>query len=212
MTVNESSLRELNAAQTVSETDPFTERRYAQFASMLSDAKTVLDVGCNIGRGGEVLRSRLPGLRALHGVDFVTERLDALPPGLYDETFDVAVEKLRAPLRYDGVVAGEVIEHVPYDELDSFLGAIWNMLAPNGLLLLTTPNPHYLLLKRRSGGSVLGGSHLSVHCPVALAQYLRYRGFAIDALMGSGRISSLIGTRFPLSVYGSYLVKARRAE
>ena len=210
MVVTNDSLRALNAAQTVSETDPFTERRYAQFASLLVGCRAALDVGCNTGRGGSVLRSRLPSLETLHGVDLVPERLASLPPAIYDETFAARVEELPASSSYDAIVAGEVIEHVPYESLYTFLVALRNMLRPNGLLLLTTPNPHYVLLKRRAGGSVFGGSHLSAHCPVALAQYLRYLGFGVDAVMGTGRISTLIGTRFPLPLYGSYLVKARR--
>ena len=113
-------------------------------------------------------------------------------------------------MRYDAVLAGEVIEHVPYDSLEAFLTAIRAVLRPGGLFLLTTPNPHYLLLQRRAGGSVLGEWHVSVHCPVALEQYLRHLGFAVEAVRGTGRVSTLMGGRFPLCVYGSYLVKARR--
>ena len=209
MVVTNDSLRALNAAQTVSETDPFTERRYAQFASLLVGCRAALDVGCNTGRGGSVPAARLLSRDAAWSRPR-PERLASLPRAIYDETFAARVEELPASSSYDAIVAGEVIEHVPYESLYTFLVALRNMLRPNGLLLLTTPNPHYVLLKRRAGGSVFGGSHLSAHCPVAMAQYLRYLGFGVDAVMGTGRISTLIGTRFPLPLYGSYLVKARR--
>jgi hypothetical protein len=46
-------LIELNRAQEISEVDTFTESRYRQFVRRFQDhTQTVLDVGCNTGRGG----------------------------------------------------------------------------------------------------------------------------------------------------------------
>jgi hypothetical protein len=51
----------LNAAQTISETDFSTALyRHAQFARRLGSAMRILDVGCNTGRGGVVLRQAKP--------------------------------------------------------------------------------------------------------------------------------------------------------
>jgi 2-polyprenyl-3-methyl-5-hydroxy-6-metoxy-1,4-benzoquinol methylase len=107
---------------------------------------------------------------------------------------------------------GEVIEHVPLDAIDAVLDAAKRLLRPDGLILLTTPNPHYLLLRLRSGGTVLGGAHVSLHCPKALSQYLRYVGFVVEVLAGSGRVSARVGTRLPMFAYGSYLIVARLGD
>ena len=40
---------------------------------------------------------------------------------------------------FDTVVAGEVIEHIP--DLDSFMKEIHRILKPNGVLIISTPNP-----------------------------------------------------------------------
>ena len=59
-----SEIIELNRKQEVSEIDPFTERRYKQFVRHLPPhAHDVLDVGCNTGRGGVVMKTLRPSLR-----------------------------------------------------------------------------------------------------------------------------------------------------
>jgi 2-polyprenyl-3-methyl-5-hydroxy-6-metoxy-1,4-benzoquinol methylase len=112
---------------------------------------------------------------------------------------------------FDAMVMGELIEHVPYPALEQFVASAATVLAPGGRVLLTTPNPHALRLRLR-GGSVLGGAHVSVHCPAALSELLNHRGFRVVRIEGSGRLSRIIGVRFPLSLYGSYLLIAERHD
>jgi hypothetical protein len=48
-----SKYRKLNEKQKSAETDPFTEKRYEQFARhMPKSAVRILDIGCSTGRGG----------------------------------------------------------------------------------------------------------------------------------------------------------------
>ena len=83
MPYNDSDLMAANRAQFSSEVDDFTEERYAQFFRHLPpDAASVLDVGCNTGRGGAVLKRMAPGLH-LDGLDCVPERLDAVQEQIY---------------------------------------------------------------------------------------------------------------------------------
>lgn len=205
------SLERLNREQVVSESDPFTAGRYRQFAKGLpASTSRILDVGCNTGRGGSEIRRAFPAAQ-IHGLDLVPERLAKISPGIYDNLAAGLLQDYQPPDGpYDAVLMGELIEHVPYDELDALLAGIQKLLRPGGRLLLTTPNPHYFLLRIRSGGSVLGGPHVSVHCPTALTQYLTYVGFQVGGVKGSGRVSTRVGARLPLMVYGSYLVIARR--
>jgi predicted TPR repeat methyltransferase len=75
---------EINEAQTVSETDPFTIERYQQFYQHLPiSTKIILDVGCNTGRGGSVLRNLNKDLHII-GLDCLESRLEKIPPGIYD--------------------------------------------------------------------------------------------------------------------------------
>lgn len=199
----------LNAAQAVAETDSFTPHRYAHLARHLGDANRILDVGCGIGRGGAVLREARPAAH-IEGVELVAGRAARVPDGIYDAVTvgDLATLADGGP-RFDALVLGELIEHVPYPALEAFLASVAAVLTPGGRVVLTTPNPHYLFLRWR-GGSVLGGAHVSVHCATALAELLEVRGFRVLRVQGTGRVSGLLGAHFPLRLYGSYLLVAER--
>lgn len=205
-------LEQINREQSFSETDPFTERRYRQFARHLGGDFNgqVLDVGCNTGRGGRAFKEARPGVQ-LDGVELLADRIARAPDGVYRNLYtgllgDVPEET--GP--YDALLMGELIEHVPFALLDDLVEQSTRLLSPGGRLMLTTPNPHYILLRLRSGGTVLGGAHVSVHCPVALEQYLAWKGMDVEAATGSGQVSGLLGEKLPLALYGSYLLIARK--
>lgn len=204
-------LAQRNRLQTVSEADPFTEQRYRQFLAWLpAGCREVLDVGCNTGRGGQVLKQARPELR-LRGLDIVPERLARLPAKVYDDTVCGSATAMPLPDEsLHAVLAGEFVEHLPPRAVPDFLHEAFRVLALRGVLLLTTPNPGDL--KRRwRGASILGGAHLSQHHPQALALQLRMAGFGQVHVRGSGRVSGWLGTRFPwLAAYGSYLVCAEK--
>ena len=59
MPYSDTELTSANKGQTVSESDTFTFDRYNQFSRHLPlECVRILDVGCNTGRGGEVLKSQ----------------------------------------------------------------------------------------------------------------------------------------------------------
>jgi len=201
----------LNRAQQQSETDRFTVRRYQQFVRHFpAGTRDVLDVGCNTGRGGSVMKALVPTLR-LTGIDCVPERVAALDSLVYSENICGSADKIPlASDSFDAIVSGEFLQALPPDVVNGTLCEFFRLLKPKALLLLTTPNPHYLKNKF-SGSSVLGGAHLSQHYPENLRRRLRDIGFSGVKVRGSGQVSSIIGERFPFrSVYGSYLVRARK--
>lgn len=203
---------ELNLLQPESENDPFTEDRYRQFYRFFpKSVSKVLDVGCNTGRGGRVLKSMDAHLM-IYGLDAVKDRLDRLPVSVYQErvhglSTSIPVEDGS----FDVVVAGEFIEHLYHRDVDKTLEEIFRILKIDGRLLLTTPNP-YDWKRRFRGRSVLGGAHVSQHFPDALKWKLKMMGFANVRVYGSGKVSRYLGSRFPLlSVYGSYLATADKS-
>jgi len=201
----------LNREQDVSETDPFTERRYQQFLRHLSlHTRDVLDVGCNTGRGGAVMKALRPTLR-ITGVDCVAERVAALDSLSYDSKICGVTHTLPLPANsFDAIVAGELIEHLSPDLVFLTLCEFFRLLRLKGQLLLTTPNPRYLK-HRLAGTSVLGGAHISQHYIGNLKRRLKDVGFSSIKIRGSGRVSITLGELFPFrAVYGSYLAKAKK--
>lgn len=206
-----SEIVELNRRQEVSEIDPFTERRYKQFVRYLPpNAHDVLDVGCNTGRGGVVMKALRPDLR-ITGLDCVPERVEALDPKIYDARICNFTQSISAPSdSFDAIVAGEFIEHLPTDQVDTTLCEFFRVLRLQGRLILTTPNPHYIrhFIEKTS---VLGGAHISQHFIKSLRLRLAAVGFSRTTIRGSGRVSSMLGEHFPIrAVYGSYLAYASK--
>ncbi|MEQ1806974.1 MAG: class I SAM-dependent methyltransferase [Burkholderiaceae bacterium] len=201
----------LNAAQVESESDPFTETRYKQFARWISPtARDLLDVGCNTGRGGLALKAALPGL-AIVGLDLVEARLDRLPRAAYSRAICGSAAAIPcADDAFDAVVAGEFIEHLrPLDAM-AFFHEAFRVLRIGGVLALTTPNPSDIK-RRLRGKSVLGGSHVSQHHQEALVLQFQMAGFGSVSVRGTGKVSWYLGTRFPLKwLYGSFLVAGRK--
>lgn len=203
------SYETLNTAQVVSETDSFTADRYRQFyKSFPKDARTVLDIGCNTGRGGQVLKQASASL-TISGLDCVKDRLERLPKDTYTQTvYGLSTEIPVKDDSFDVVLAGEFIEHLYINDVDKTLGEIFRVLKVGGRLLLTTPNPQDYK-KRMRRESVLGGAHVSQHFASALKQKLRMMGYSNVRVYGSGKVTRYLGYHFPLlNIYGSYLLSA----
>lgn len=208
----QTSYEQLNEQQVVSEGDPFTIERYRQFWRHLSPhTQVVLDIGCNTGRGGKVLKQSEPKLQ-IFGLDCVESRLANLPEGIYDrEICGYSTDVPLADASVDAIVAGEFIEHLYPEDVAQTIAEFYRLLKPHGKLLLTTPNPEYLRLKL-TNGSVLGGAHVSEHYPANLKHQLATANFTKIKICGSGKVSRLVGEGFPiLSIYGSYLVIAEKS-
>ena len=202
---------QINRLQKNSEDNPLTPARYRQFVRHFpGHPETVLDVGCNNGRGGVVIKEMLGNNLKLYGVECVRERIEQIPAGIYESVFYGLADKIPLDDRsVDVVVAGEIIEHVQPREVDAVVFELFRILKIGGRLLLTTPNPGYLR-NRIMQRSVLGDiGHVSQHHPNSMKTRLLLAGFSRVRLRGSGRAASYLGEKFPLLFpYGIYLVSA----
>jgi ubiquinone/menaquinone biosynthesis C-methylase UbiE len=206
--LTETNYQLLNKQQAHSESDSFTEERYTIFSKYFpGNTNTVLDLGCNTGRGGRVLKSLNRNLHIV-GLDCVEERLACLNSEIYSEKIcsistSIGVEDSI----FDVVVAGEFIEHLLPSDVTKTLDEIFRILKVGGRVLLTTPNPYYIRLKF-SSKRVLGASHRSQHFPDCLRTRLRMVGFSNVKIRGNGKMTRYFGhrLRYPLSLFGSYLI------
>ena len=199
----------LNEQQLVSETDSFTEKRYHQFSRFIpssSRAVSILDIGCNTGRGGRVLRRMFPNAH-LTGIDVVENRLKIIPQGLYDALMVGSITRIALPdASLDFILAGEVIEHISPADLSVVLCELRRVLKPSGKLLMTTPNPESFLVKAGRDHVFQDPSHLSI-MPIGIHKNLLHEcGFTTIKIFGSGKAIRIFPHWFPLmGVFGSYL-------
>ena len=115
--------------------------RQRVYLRVLAGRAPVLDVGCGRGELLELLRD--DGIEA-RGVDMDPAMVEHCVAKGLDVALGDAVEYLLAS--DDGsqgaVVAAQVIEHLPYPELLRFLRTTLAKLAPGGVMIIETVNPH----------------------------------------------------------------------
>lgn len=199
---------QLNAQQEISERDPFTEERYRQFYRFFpKNAATVLDIGCNTGRGGQVLKSLNQKLQ-ISGLDCVKDRLDQLPSQVYDQgIYGLSTDIPSDDRTFDVVIAGEFIEHIYPIDVDKTLAEIFRVLKIGGRFILTTPNPLDIKKKIRGESIMDDASHVSQHFHDALKLKLKMMGYSRIRVCGSGKVTRYLGYNFPsLAIYGSYMI------
>lgn len=197
-----------NIRQLVAELDPFTVERHRQFARQLPDGDVhVLDVGCSTGRGGiEIVRARPSAV--LWGLDIVQHRLDDLP-----KVYSTRIRGLSTAIPIDDeiidvILAGEFLEHLRPQDVDSTIYEFHRILKVGGRVILTTPNPNAIKL-RMLRRSIYGPGHLTQHHASILRTRLRMHGFKNAKVRGSGKATRYIGEHVPfLPLYGSYMIRA----
>lgn len=112
-------------------------------AARLAPGRRVLDVACGEGYGTEMLARG--GARTAIGADVdgpTVERANARYSGEFDQA-DIAALPFDDD-SFDLIVSFETIEHVP--DAGSALTELARVLAPGGLLLISTPNTHEYLV------------------------------------------------------------------
>jgi ubiquinone/menaquinone biosynthesis C-methylase UbiE len=198
-----------NRDQLISENDPFTEERYDQMSLYLPVGKiTVLDVGCGTGRGGGKIKKNRPDATII-GMDCVPERIEKLDKKIYQNNIVGFTENIKLEERsIDAIVAGEFLEHVPPKQIQDTLCEFFRILKLGGVFCMTTPHPRYLRNRIWNRSVLTDPAHVTQHYPEILKKRLMEIGFSNIAIRGSGKVSRYLGDSFPLSFYGSYLLKA----
>jgi 2-polyprenyl-3-methyl-5-hydroxy-6-metoxy-1,4-benzoquinol methylase len=206
--MNNNELIIINKNQTISKTDTFTEERYRLFSCHIGQSvNKVLDFGCNTGRGGIILKQKNDNI-LLIGADIVQERLQKIPAHIYDQIIDLSKNNIEDQVdNVDAIVAGEVIEHIPFLQFIDYMESFKKTLNKGGMILLTTPNPNSFLVKIGRKSVLNDPSHVNIMDKHFLKSLLSKIGFGDIKIYGSGKATKIFGEKFPLfNVYGSYLI------
>jgi 2-polyprenyl-3-methyl-5-hydroxy-6-metoxy-1,4-benzoquinol methylase len=157
----------------------------------LTRGPRVLHVGCcgnrlpqTPGDWGDFAHGQLvdAGFDVL-GCDISDDGLAWMREHGYDAVY-LDAEHLEGELRFDTIVAGELIEHLENPGL--FLAGCARLLEPHGRLILSTPNPfsvfYSLIFLKDGSGRPFHYEHTGWFCGQTLAQRLERAGLRVEEI------------------------------
>jgi SAM-dependent methyltransferase len=172
---------------------PLVRDRHAWLEDLCRGVGRVAHLGCtdspyttDLLEAGALLHARLVRVAEVTGIDVDDDGLELLRAALPGERFLRADVSTGAPeserRRYDLVIAGEVLEHVP--DADTFLRGCRELLAPGGRLCVTVPNAccPKIGLRALAGRESVHPDHRVYYGPRTLARTLAGAGFETDSL------------------------------
>ncbi len=159
--------------------------RQLAYLPVLSARRRVLDVGC--GRGEFLDLMRDAGVKAT-GIDLDGAMVEhCLSKGLAVEQADAVAFLQGLPSgSLDAVFAAQVIEHLSYADLLGFLRLACEKLAPSGILIVETVNPHCPQALKNFWIDPTHRNPLFPETVVALCRLTGYAGAYIWYPQGSG--------------------------
>ncbi len=119
----------------------FILARYKFVAKMFSGMKRVMEVGCADAFGTRVVRQEVPEVVATDFDPVFIERNNQRISSKWPIVFKVH-DMMAGPLaeNFDGVYAVDVIEHIPVQHEDQFVGNLASSLNPHGVCLVGSPS------------------------------------------------------------------------
>jgi 2-polyprenyl-3-methyl-5-hydroxy-6-metoxy-1,4-benzoquinol methylase len=158
------------------------------FVAKFCQGKDVLDIGC-VQHDPQAYRSRFWVHKAVAKVAKSVIGLDLHEGGvkvLQAQGFNVITanaESFELDRAFDVIVAGDIIEHL--GNLNGFLLSCKSHLAPQGRLLVSTPNPWYWRNTVKAALSMEVNNnpeHVCWVCPRTLRQLVRRHGMDVGAI------------------------------
>ncbi|WP_448529699.1 methyltransferase domain-containing protein [Raineya sp.] len=126
-------------SNTIISDNPIHQRLFfAYWAASQIISGNVLEIGCGLGRGLEVIFPKCDSYTALDKNEQLIEHLQAkYPQHRFITHYIPPLESLEDD-SFDYVLCFQVIEHIPNDKL--LIEEIYRVLRPKGKLILSTPN------------------------------------------------------------------------
>lgn len=175
--------------------------KFRTVAAELGSPARVLDIGCG---PGTFIGNYLPGIAAL-GLDISAAQIDYAT-----RTYGSAIHRfstrslgslLETAERYDAVTVVELIEHLTPAAAIRLLSEARALLAPGGVLVVTTPNYRSLWPLIELGVNAASPvnyleQHINKYCRRLLAEHLAaagYRDHSIRTAVGLAPFSAIFG-------------------
>jgi 2-polyprenyl-3-methyl-5-hydroxy-6-metoxy-1,4-benzoquinol methylase len=99
----------------------------------------ILDIGCGMGHFLEFLRDS--GYKSVRGIDRGDEAVEyCLSRNLQVEKADALSHLSHCPSTYDAIVLNDIIEHFTKPEMFDLIGACYEALRPNGVVIIKMVN------------------------------------------------------------------------
>ena len=161
-------------------------RKTYEEAAKVCAGKSVLDWGCNVGYGLQVLQS---SAASVAGLDISPRAVEAARKRLGSATVDIRhYDGARCSFpdaSFDVVTSFQVVEHI--SDYDTYFDEILRVLRPSGFLLLSTPNR---ALRLAPGMKPWNEFHVREFAPMELREFLG-RWFALVEVRGLFGIGEL---------------------
>ncbi len=164
----------------------FYRRKYEQAAMLakqfLKKSFVALDVGCGDGRMEELLA---PSVKHITGIDNQERPLQFARMMVTHKnvTFKKSGKKFSVGnSSMDAVVCFDVIEHIPLNQINGFLGEVKRILKKKGQFIVTTPNSKEL--RGRIFGHKVDPKHYQEFTIPELCTLLEKNGFTVTCKTG----------------------------
>ncbi len=185
--------------------EDFIQERQRPYLDLIGEHSPVLDVGCGRGEFLELLSQA--GIEA-RGIDLDSDMVARCrEKGLVVEQAD-AVSYLEAqPDGSLGVVfSAQLIEHLPYEELIRYFQLAERKLAPGGLFIAETVNPHSIQAFKTFWVDLTHRAPIFPEVAVTLARLHGFESGYVFFPLGTGELE------IDRSDQGEYAIVARRAS
>ncbi|MDT3428095.1 O-antigen chain-terminating methyltransferase [Paenibacillus forsythiae] len=159
--------------------------RQLKYLPYFENKENVIDIGC--GRG-EFLELLLNNNISAKGIDLTDEMVE------YCQDLGLPVDKQDALIYLEqqndnsigGIFLGQVIEHMPFDNIIRLVEISWQKLKPGCYLIMETPNPQTLAIFNRS--FYMDPTHVKPVHPLTVQFLTESVGFRESNLIYSGRV------------------------
>lgn len=170
--------------------DPSPHSPHNIIPSLINEYSTVLDIGCNTGFIGKILKKKMV---KIDGVD-INEKALSIARKYYRNTYirDLYREKLNlGGKKYDYIVFADILEHLPRP--DTILLDVKKYLKADGLIIISLPNIARFEIRLKLlfgnfdyGPGILGPDHLRFFTKKSAIELLNNCGFTVKKIIPTG--------------------------